>query len=582
MKAREAFQSRTFARDRRTWIATLALAVIAWFGANAWLNRHVRLAARRPAATAADARFVVLAYDRIVSLADGKYLDRLKLREELRALAAAGWQAVTLQEVRSAFRGIAPLPAKPLLLTFDEGYLGTYEAADPVLREMHWPAVMFLRTERQESRDVSFLFWDRLRRMRQSGLWELASGDPAPADAQGRAFPPEPPGAALIAERSSERGTAAWAPRGVDPLTALGHAEDPPRCAAGEECPRWLGFTDDRVGVNDPQGNPFRIARLRVQPEWSTRDLLARLELAIADPAAQPTLAIVDGHGAPEDMTGELRLEGAPRAEAWFPAARWEDGWALELTLRVDSGEFWIVQPSGVPGREWRFGGSGGNLYVQSRSPGRPPDVLASASIATAEPSFHTVRVVRRGSGLVVFRDGRPLFASPVAIPARWRGKVGLVAYQAGGTAALTARGASLTPVPYGVRAAPTSPSAAEIASWAEDADSIAALCPAWARVEGDAIRETPIDRDLFRILARRYAWDLLPEIDVRGGAAPGGESLRWFAGLPERASREGWAGVRLDVRGVSGAASPAWSETVRGLDASLRREGKRLVLASP
>ena len=71
-----------------------------------------------------------------------------------------------------------------MLVSFDEGYLATYESADPVLRELRWPAVMFLRTDRQENRDVSFLFWDRLRRMSQSGLWEIASGDPAKQDAR--------------------------------------------------------------------------------------------------------------------------------------------------------------------------------------------------------------------------------------------------------------------------------------------------------------------------------------------------------------------------------------------------------------
>ena len=582
MNAREAFRSRTFARDRRTWIATLALGAIAWAGTDAWLNRHVRLAPRRPAATAADARFVVLAFDRIVPRADGRNLDRLRLREELRALAAAGWQAVTLEDVRSALRGTAPLPAKPLLLTFDEGYLGTYEAADPVLREMRWPAVMFLRTERQEARDVSFLFWDRLRHMRQSGLWEIASGDPAPPEPAGPALPVDPPGGALIAKRLGAGGIKAWAPRGIEPLAALGRADVDSGAAFAPAGPPWLGFTDDGVGANDPATHPFRIARLRVLPAWSTRELLDRLELAVSEPSARPTLALLDGHGSPQDATGELRLEGAPRAEAWFPATRWEDDWALELSVRVDSGEFWIVQPSGVPGHEWRFGGTGGNLYVQTRSPGKPPDVLAKALAGARRPAFHTVRLVKRGPGLVVFWDGRELFANPVAIPARARAKVGLVAYQAGGTAALTARRASLSAVPYAVRAAPSSPSAAEIAGWVRDAESIAALCPAWASLEGDAVRETPIDRDLFAILARRYAWDVLPGIGIRGGAAPGGQAGRWLASLPERASREGWAGVRLDLREVPSTVSPAWSDAARGLEAALRRHDKRLVLAAP
>jgi hypothetical protein len=196
-------ESRTFARDRRMWIATLLLGTLVWLGTTAWLNRRVTLAERVPAPPDADGRFVVLAYDRIAAAPDGKNLDRLRLREQLRALAAAGWQPVTLGELRRAYQGSTRLPAKPILLTFDEGYLGTYEAADPVLRELRWPAVMFLETDRQERRDVSFLFWDRIRRMAGSGLWEIASGDPSsgPRPVAPHALPELPPGASLIAAR---------------------------------------------------------------------------------------------------------------------------------------------------------------------------------------------------------------------------------------------------------------------------------------------------------------------------------------------------------------------------------------------
>ncbi|HJQ97708.1 MAG TPA: polysaccharide deacetylase family protein, partial [Candidatus Polarisedimenticolaceae bacterium] len=196
-----ALKSRTFAGDRRTWLATLAIGAVAWAGTSAWLNRRVAYAARKPAAEASDGRFVVLAYDRIVATPDGRSIDRTALREQLLALAGEGWQPVTLAELADAYGGRGRLPQRPVLLTFDEGYLTTYEAADPVLRELRWPAVMFLRTDRQEKRDVSFLFWDRLRRMAQSGLWEIASGDPAAGRAAGGRIPREPPGFALIAER---------------------------------------------------------------------------------------------------------------------------------------------------------------------------------------------------------------------------------------------------------------------------------------------------------------------------------------------------------------------------------------------
>jgi hypothetical protein len=589
MKGRDLFRSRTFARDRRTWIATFVGAALLWAGTTAWLNRRVTLAPGRPAAADSDHRFVVLAFDRIVPVPDGKNLDRVRLREELRALAAAGWQAVTLAMLRDAYRSTAPLPAKPILLTFDEGYLGTYEAADPVLRELRWPAVMFLRTERQESRDASFLFWDRLQRMTQSGLWELASGDPVD---DSLVLPtngglPDPPGAALIADRLHAQPVVAWAPRGTEPLVACA-------CfAAGERAwreggrPPWLGFLDDPVGANDLTASPFRIARLRVQPRWTQSELLRRLDIAIGDPdAAASTSGItegvaawVPGEGVIHAETNAVRLEGRPRAEIWIPSARWMDDWVLDLRLRLGGGEFWIVQPAGVPGREWRFGGVDGTLYVEDVTQGHPPEVLARAESPGWQVRAHRVRVVKRGVGVLVTWDGQPLTPSPIALPERWRGKLGVLAYSAGGVASLAVDGLKISSHPYAVRAVPASPSAAEVAELARDATLIAALSPPWATIDGEAVRETPFDRDLFRILARRYAWEIVPTVSVRGAPAPDGAAASWLAGVASRVSREGYGGVRLDLSDVPRNAPAGWEAAARDLGSGLRRVGKRLVV---
>jgi hypothetical protein len=592
MSGRDVFRSRTFARDRRTWIATLLAAAALWIGTSAWLNRRVTLAGGRPADSGADHRFVVLAFDRVVPAPDDKNLDRLRLREALRALASAGWQAVTLEMLHDAYRTTAPLPAKPILVTFDEGYLGTYEAADPVLRELRWPAVMFLRTERQESRDASFLFWDRLQRMKQSGLWEIASGDPVaiPLEASADAVPSAPPGAAVIADRLEAPPVVAWAPRGIEPLVAFSCVRAGERAwHEGGPIP-WLGFVDDPVGANDPAGNPFRIARLRVDPRWTTSELLRRLDLAVAPPhgsgsnaqVGKATVDWVPGEGAIHAEADAVRLEGRPRAEIWIPSARWADNWVLDLSLRPGDGEFWIFQPGGVPGREWRFGGVNGKLYVEDIAPGRPPEVLARAMSEGWNGGSHRLRVIKRGSGVSVTWDGRPLTPAPIALPERWRGKVGLLAYNGAGVATLVIDGLRFADYPYSVRAVSASPSAGDVAALTRDATAIAALSPAWVTIDGPFVRETPFDQDLFRILARRYAWDIVPTASVRRGSPSGPAAAAWLAGVASRLSREGYAGVRLDLSGASRDDATKWEAASRELDAELHRAGRRLVVAAP
>jgi len=571
-------RSRTFAHDRRTWIATITLSALVWIGTSAWLNRRVALAERADAPASDDGRFVVLAYDRVVPVPDGRNLDRTRLREQLRGLAHAGWQPVTLQDLRRAYRGGARLPARPLLVTFDEGYLGTYEAADPVLRELRWPAVMFLKTDRQELRDVSFLFWDRLQRMAQSGLWDIASGDPAPPRDPGAAaeLPDLPPGALLISSRLDVTAGPAWAPRGVEPMAALGFP-------AHDRSVPWLGFVDDPVGANDPASDPFRVARVRVDPNWTTPELVRRVEIAVtgaSEGGGAP--AWVPGQGTFDDGSGVIRLDGHPRADVWIPATRWADDWELDLTLELASGEFWIVQPGRLPGYEWRAGGTPAELFVETRSPGRPPEVLARRPSGGSKPRAQRLSLIKRGSGVSFRVDNRPLAATPLALPERLRNRVGLVAYAANGDAVSIVHDLSLKVIPYRWRPVSAAPEAGELAQLIASADGIAGLSPPWARLEGSGIREAPFDQDLFKILAHRYAWDVIPTVAIEGDAAPGPATTEWIARLPERVRREGWAGVRLDFASVPPTARGAWDPIVRELGAGLRRSGGRLVRETP
>jgi hypothetical protein len=575
------FSSRTFVRDRRTWIATLVVGSAIVAGTSAWLNRRVPIVPRKAAAPEAEGRLVVLAFDRIVAVPDGGHVDRVALKDALRAMSHAGWQAVSLAEVKAAYAAGVKLPAKPCLLTFDEGYLSTYESVDPVLRELRWPAVMFLRTERQERQDVSFLYWDRLSRMVQSGLWTVASGDPPDASTScASGVPGTPPGEPVIAEKLGAQGAAAWAPRGLDPMVTLGCA-DAPRGGTP-----WLGFVDDVAGAGSPDGNPLRVPRLRVAPSWTASDLLARMERAVASPPPAPPAGPpaplgdrwVEGEGTAAEDGGWIRLRGAPRAEIWIPAARWANDWQLEARVDLGGGEFWIVQPDEARRREWRMGAVDGRLYVESRIPGQPPEVLARADRAGVGRGRHTFALVKRGRGVQASWDGRPLTKLPIALPSVWRGKIGVVAYAPSGEAALSLSDVRFSAYPYRVRDVASSPDAGEVQAMAREAGSIAAISPPWAVADGGAVREGPIDRDLMRMLSRRYAWDLMPRVAARGGVP--GDPEAWAKHLAERAVTERFDGLALHIEAEPvDAVPPAWMPAVDAVDRALRGSNLRLLV---
>jgi len=78
----------------------------------------------------------------------GLYVDPSLFAAQMRALSAAGYQAVTLGQAYAIWQGKAAAPAHPVVVSFDDGYVSVYQNALPVLRSMAWPAVLCQQVQR--------------------------------------------------------------------------------------------------------------------------------------------------------------------------------------------------------------------------------------------------------------------------------------------------------------------------------------------------------------------------------------------------------------------------------------------------
>ena len=67
-----------------------------------------------------------------------------KFQEQMDWLAANGYHPVDFDDVRAYFGGQRPLPAKPIVITLDDGYLDLYTTAYPILRAHHFKAVAYV------------------------------------------------------------------------------------------------------------------------------------------------------------------------------------------------------------------------------------------------------------------------------------------------------------------------------------------------------------------------------------------------------------------------------------------------------
>jgi peptidoglycan/xylan/chitin deacetylase (PgdA/CDA1 family) len=71
----------------------------------------------------------------------GLYVPAPEFAQQMRALANAGFHAVTLQQLWRHWRQGAALPVNPVVITFDNGYQSQYTNALPVLSKLGWKAV---------------------------------------------------------------------------------------------------------------------------------------------------------------------------------------------------------------------------------------------------------------------------------------------------------------------------------------------------------------------------------------------------------------------------------------------------------
>lgn len=88
----------------------------------------------------------------------------------LDAMQQAGYTAISLYTLLAHLNQGAPLPEKPVVITFDDGYRDNYENAFPLLRERGMVATFFVVTDFIDGQRPEYLTWDMVREMAAGGM----------------------------------------------------------------------------------------------------------------------------------------------------------------------------------------------------------------------------------------------------------------------------------------------------------------------------------------------------------------------------------------------------------------------------
>lgn len=104
------------------------------------------------------------------------FLSPAEFDAQLTQFAHDGYQTISLSTYEDFIAGKpVKLPAKPLLITFDDGFASAWTEATPVLRKHGMTAVMFVEGERVDHRTPGRLRRDDLTAMERSGIWRIES-----------------------------------------------------------------------------------------------------------------------------------------------------------------------------------------------------------------------------------------------------------------------------------------------------------------------------------------------------------------------------------------------------------------------
>lgn len=235
--------------------------------------------ARGNPAKPAGARVPILVYHVInqapvqSALSQSMYVPAEQFAAQMRALKAAGWRAVTLNQLEANWtRGTALGSGKAVVISFDDGYASQYTSALPVLRQLDWVAVENLRVSGLPPAEGG-LTDTQIRGLISAG-WELDTDGVSQPDLT--AVDP----AQLSSEVGGARQTLQARYRVPVNWFCYPSGRYNPVVVAAARQAGYLGATTSASGWASPKADRFRLPRVQVVPGTSPSQLLSQITAA--------------------------------------------------------------------------------------------------------------------------------------------------------------------------------------------------------------------------------------------------------------------------------------------------------------
>ena len=84
---------------------------------------------------------------------------------QMEYLTLEGYHPVRVSDLAEFLTNGTPLPTKPIVITFDDGYSDNYQNAFPILKKYKFPATFFVITQYVDDKKTGYMNWDQLEEM---------------------------------------------------------------------------------------------------------------------------------------------------------------------------------------------------------------------------------------------------------------------------------------------------------------------------------------------------------------------------------------------------------------------------------